>query len=280
MNISPVSIYSVQNSSNNNLKSPSFGHLLAESCNIPHIAYGALNHNTNFFRDMIDIRAIRTYVDKVFKDKNALNIFTGACSTGEETWTVLMSLFDLAKKINITGFDISPKAVDCANGGCYKALRHDVSPHLGVFNQFFDASAPGETFLFNTYSVKPEKKDLCKFVVGDLFKLEETIPEAGADVLTFRNALYHFTTINHLMPVPNDKLAPILRKIFGGVNKALSENGIFVLGDHRNIGSVEQMRTVIPKTLEEAGFAPVGWLQKVTGCENIWGKSKNVSGPA
>lgn len=93
------------------------GCLLTEKNNIEGI-HSLLKHETSFFRGMPTLEFVKKYIQKKFNKKETVNILDGACSTGEETWTLAMLLRKF-KNIKLTGFDLGYNVIRKANKGVY-----------------------------------------------------------------------------------------------------------------------------------------------------------------
>ena len=86
------------------------------------------------------------------------------------------------------------------------------------------------------FQIKPEKAKTCKFLQGDIMKLDEIVPPQSADVLLFRNAFYHLTTIedpaDFKTELPEEFVVPAVEHFVMQIDKAVAKNGLFVLGEH------------------------------------------------
>lgn len=130
---------------NYNIKSdvPKFkGHLKWEYIGKNSYGINELRHETAFFRQNDVLEFAKDYIEKNFPKKNCLKILDGACSTGEETWTLAM-LFNKYKKLDLTGFDLGNKAIKTAQKGKYsitKLLNADKLDNLIKQSEAFDDS--------------------------------------------------------------------------------------------------------------------------------------------
>lgn len=259
---------------------------------------------TAFFREMPTLEGMKKYIATAFKDRHHIRIANFGCSSGEEAYTMAMLLDDLPQKVEIDGYDLDQKAVDSAKRGIspignlkcsgimplnafddtYLAFNQDApltpekSKYKKLFGRFFEgvsvfkARPSLKEMVINLavtkatkyFEVKPDIKNRCHFAQGDITKLDEFIKPGSVDVLSFRNALYHLTTVE---PMPGLKLSkdeievrPVLEGLFDKIHTALSEDGIFVLGIHSNdheLGpSDKDANNLIYKILKEKGFEP------------------------
>lgn len=86
----------------------------------------------------------------------------------------------------------------------------------------------------NTIVVEATKQaqNFVDFKSGDINKINYILPAKGTQVIIFQNALYHILQ-GGIHPIENEKKMN-LRKVtslFDKINKALSKNGLFVLGN-------------------------------------------------
>ena len=115
-------------------------------------------------------------------------------------------------------------------------------------------------FKTKAFKIKPEKADTCKFVQGNILKLDEIVPAHSADVLLFRNALYHLTTqegpLGFKVQLPEAYIIPTVEDVVKQVDQALAPKGIFVIGDHPSDHTLTAGKTLYSE-LEKHNFSPV-----------------------
>ncbi len=78
-----------------------------------------LIHETAFFRDMKPLEFAKKYIKTNLPANSKLNIIDGACSNGEETYTLAMLFCEMKDKLHITGFDLSEKCLEKAKKGIF-----------------------------------------------------------------------------------------------------------------------------------------------------------------
>jgi len=148
-------------------------------------------HKTDFFREENHFEFIKNNLNTIFQNNpritknNEIRVWSSACSTGEEAYTIAMVLKEcLPESINIKilGTDISNKVVSQAQRGIY-----DLS-ELTVFNsyqthQYFDK-------IEGKHIVKPAIKELITFRT---FNLMENFPfKNNFDIIFSRNVMIYF----------------------------------------------------------------------------------------
>lgn len=126
------------------------------------------------------------------------------------------------------------------------------------------------------FQIKPEKAELCKFVQGDILKLDEIVSQASADVLLFRNALYHLTTKEYTLglklPLPDEIVIPVVKDVVKQIDKAVASKGLFVLGSHASDHLTTAGKTLYNE-LEMHNFTPVLYNSAGTKAV-IWKKNE------
>lgn len=166
-----------------------------------------------------------------------------------------------------------------------------------TFTQISEDSTPGKTnpvkkfinklrFLFfkdinpefndKTFALKDPKNTGCKFIQGDIQHLDEIAPEGQAHAISFRNAIYHLLTTNNQserIPKPVEEAEPILKQVAKQINKALTKNGIFILGEREDKQLTDTK--LLSKVFKENGFKEVAKTKN--GYCNIWAKIKDVN---
>lgn len=133
-------------------------------------------------------------------------------------------------------------------------------------------------FITKTFKARNPKDIKCKFVEGDIRNLDKLVPKGQAHMVTFSNALYHLITEEGChgamrYALPKKETYKIVTNIVKQVNKALTNRGLFILGEQED----KQMTDIklVSEILKENGFKP---LENLKGkyC-NIWVKYKDVS---
>jgi chemotaxis protein methyltransferase CheR len=107
----------------------------------------ATNH-TAFLREPDHFTFLREQVLPPFSNRASLEIWSAACSTGEEVWTLAMVLNEAmpSRRISITATDISNKALDSAQAGEYPLDRCQGIPAAWLSRYFVPGSGPAKTY--------------------------------------------------------------------------------------------------------------------------------------
>lgn len=156
----------------------------------------------------------KTILPGLIKEKgHALKVWSAACSTGEEPYSLVMLLnqfYDLSD-IEVLATDIDEEAMNKAKMGKYteKSLEN-LPPDFK--NRYFNRSD-------SLYQIKDEVKTRVEFRKMDLLK--DPFPK-DIDLISCRNVLIYFT----------DEAKDLLYKKF---HRSLSKNGVFFVGSTEQI---------------------------------------------
>lgn len=178
------------------------------------------NHETYFFRDTPQLDLLATHVlpalvrQKARSADKTLRIWSAACSTGEEAWTlalmVLQALLDagIARetrpgevwlppewKLEVLGTDISRQAIRVARAGAYRTeALASFRSFPERFRRFFD-DAPA---VAGRPSYRHVRQSLRPFVRFELFNLVDKRPPCrDQDLVLCRNVLIYIDTELH-----------------------------------------------------------------------------------
>lgn len=190
---------------------------------------------TNFFRDKeIFDNLSNTVFPKILENKGtdkSIRIWIAGCSTGEEVYSIAISLLEYLKdsskkdgiqnyKIQIFGTDISEIAISKARRGIYKANEIE-----GISNEIL------ETYFTKTdgsYHVHKDLRELCVFSLHNFLK---DPPFGKMDFMSCRNVLIY--------------LQPYLqKKALINFHYALNPGGLLLLGKSETISSASEFFTV------------------------------------
>jgi two-component system CheB/CheR fusion protein len=188
---------------------------------------------SDFFRDTDAFLLLKkTILPRLLKRKTqgeTLRIWVAACSTGEEVYSIAMSLLEIqANKANQIPFqifatDISAEAVIEARIGEYSEQRlKNVSPKR--LQQFFTKSK-------DKYRITKSLRDVCVFAQHNILR---DPPFSHMDLISCRNMLIYLD-------------AAAQKKAIATFHYALNEGGCLLLGKSETIGTSSQLFTAINK---------------------------------
>lgn len=146
---------------------------------------------TSFFREQDHFGFVRqAVIEQKAAGQRRFRIWSAACSTGEEVYSLAMTLHDLTLDgcdIRILGTDLSTKALRAALAGSYPAKRlADVHPDIR--HRFFRKTGDKEA---TTYQVKPCIGEMAVFRQLNLSR--PPFPIGGPlDIVLCRNVMIYF----------------------------------------------------------------------------------------
>ncbi|MDQ8038301.1 MAG: CheR family methyltransferase [Pedobacter sp.] len=179
------------------------------------------NHETYFFRDTPQLDILEKHVlpelvqRKLKSSDKTIRIWSAACSTGEETWTLaLMTLQALLNagiarevrsgeiwlpadwKLEVLGTDISRQAVRVAKAAAYRTeALASFRQFPGSYLRFFDdapSAGPGQP------AYRHVRESLRRHVRFELFNLVSAEPPCrNQDLVLCRNVLIYIDTAVH-----------------------------------------------------------------------------------
>ena len=184
-----------------------------------------LTQETSFFRYPAVYEALETKVlhelqeRKFWENPRTLRIWSAGCSTGEEPYSIAITLCESLKfaeawEIEILATDISRRALRHAEKGAYtRRSLQEVS--LGRLENYFTATKHG-------YQVKPRIRRMISFVQ---MNLAESVYVGKIDVIFCMNVLMYFSEERRLQ---------ILRRF----HDALEPGGYLLLGHAETLTNV------------------------------------------
>jgi chemotaxis protein methyltransferase CheR len=177
------------------------------------------NNETYFFRERAQLDVLATQgVDEALKAGGRLRVWSSACSTGEEPYTLAMILLDgkriPASNVTIRATDLSPRALEKARTGFYRELSFRATPPEMVAKYF----KPFEAGFF----VNDEVKRMVEFFRINLLDAKAIAAVGIHDAIFCRNVLIYF-----------DK--PTQKRVVEAFARALRPGGYLFLGHAESI---------------------------------------------
>lgn len=196
-------------------------------------------NETFFYRDLPQLQAFNDLIlPAVIKENQGtkrLRIWSAACSSGDEPYTLAIQLLERGMELagwslEIAASDISDAMLATAQRGAYGtyAMRQ-VSPAL--VNRYF-------TVEDNLHVVKPDVKRLVRFANINLFDTARVKTMKGMDVIFCRNCLIYF----------DDKAK---KRVVDGFYDCLNPRGYLVIGFSESLHGLTRT------------FRPVPWNKTV-----------------
>jgi two-component system, chemotaxis family, CheB/CheR fusion protein len=183
---------------------------------------------TSFFREPQSFKIMK---EKIFPEliknrqrDNSLRIWIPGCSTGEEVYSIAITLQEFLEENHLTnqsvqifGTDINDRNVERSRQGIF-ANNIEASIPTGVLRKYFLKNN-------GNYQITKFIRDLCVFAKQDLTK---DPPFSNLDMICCRNVLIYFDS--NLQ----EKVIPIL-------HYALKPNGFLVLGESESVGKFTEL---------------------------------------
>ncbi|HEX2944819.1 MAG TPA: protein-glutamate O-methyltransferase CheR [Clostridia bacterium] len=199
----------------NDLQQGKYPGLLSEFANAITVNY------TSFFREKDHFEFLKAYAGILTDSKNIdpsareLRVWSAACSTGEEAYTLAIVLSEALQgsaRIRLLATDISNKAVSIAQKGTYPSgIRNDVGS--SYLNKYFREDVNG-------YMVSESIKKLItfrSFNLMDAFPFKKTF-----DLIFCRNVMIYFD-------------ASVRQKLIGKLYDATSKGGLLIIGHSESL---------------------------------------------
>jgi chemotaxis protein methyltransferase CheR len=186
------------------------------------------NH-TSFFREPRHFEFLRKTIFPALRSRSRIDIWSAACSTGEEPYSIAMALLeespcDAALKVRIKATDISTRVLEKALRGIYAADRLEGIP--STLLQRYLLPAPEEPE--EVFRVRADVRSMIKF---QHLNLMESLPRGyRCSVIFCRNIMIYF-----------DK--PTQRSLVERLSEHLEDGGYFFIGHSESLNN-------IPHTLE------------------------------
>ena len=172
------------------------------------------NNETYFFRERAQLKALAgEIVDEFLKRSSRVRLWSAACSSGEEPYSLAMTLLETGKVseslLTIRATDISSRVLDLADKGFYRALSFRATEPAMIQRWF---RPDGEGFI-----VDPRVKRMVNFGRLNLLDDAHVAAEGPFDAIFCRNVLIYF-----------DK--PTQKRVVESFAKALRPGGYLFLG--------------------------------------------------
>lgn len=149
----------------------------------------ASNNHTYFFREPEVLQAFVDHAAPTFQHRPDFRIWSAACSTGEEAYTIAIMLMekmgiDVGKRVSILGTDISGPVVDRAELGVFSKVQLGRTEQR-IVDRWFRPTGIGQ------YRVVQDLRDICTFRRMNLKAVPYPFTRPFQAVFC-RNILYYF----------------------------------------------------------------------------------------
>jgi chemotaxis protein methyltransferase CheR len=186
-------------------------------------------NETSFFRDVHPFETLRDDILPDLVEKRAttrtLRIWSAAASTGQEAYTVAMTLREhfpaLATwNVSILGTDLSTEVLDKAREGRYAQIEVNRGLPAPLLVKYFDRAGPA-------WRAKPDLRRMVEFKPLNLVKPWSPLPRM--DVVLLRNVLIYFdnATKREVLARARSVMAPDGYLFLGAAETTLQFDGMF-----------------------------------------------------
>ena len=168
-----------------------FEHVVADSTGdaLIELIDALTTNHTSFLREPAHFRFLEAALRTEFQHTGVLRIWSAACSTGEEPYSIAFSLLNAGlppAAFRILATDISTRALAKANRGIYPAERFDQVPD--AWRHRFLLRGEGESR--GWFKIKPEVAAVIEF--GRLNLIEALPPATPFQFIFCRNVMMYF----------------------------------------------------------------------------------------
>ena len=179
-------------------------------------------NETSFFRDNHPFDALRKSVIPGLIERRAtvrsLRIWSAACSTGQEPYSLAMMLKDnfpilAGWKVEIVATDLSPSVLERAREGLYSTFEVQRGLPIQMLVRHFDQVEPN-------WRIKPELRQTISFRALNL--LEDFSVLGQFDVVLCRNVLIYFDQ-------------PTKTRILSAIARRIAPDGALLLGGAESV---------------------------------------------
>ncbi|MDB5028792.1 MAG: methyltransferase, CheR-type [Candidatus Eremiobacteraeota bacterium] len=178
------------------------------------LASALSNNETYFFRERAQLKALAAQIlDEFLKRSHRVRLWSAACSSGEEPYSLAMTLLESGKltdaMLSIRATDISTRVLGLAEKGFYRALSFRAT-EPAMIQRWFQPQGDG-------FVVDDRVKRLVSFARLNLLDGPGVAAEGPFDAIFCRNVLIYF-----------DK--PTQKRVVESFAKALRPGGYLFLG--------------------------------------------------
>lgn len=229
---------------------------------LPALVEDLNNHETYFFRDAAQMRMLKErifpeLIERKLAEKDySITIWSAACSSGEEVYTLAMLLLQAfidknlslklkeglilpptGWKIQILGTDISRQVIRKATEGIYESADRGLSSFRNFpeeYMEFFTLTKEYQDSIGNTKKVYKVNDVIKTFVKFDIFNLMSPVPPVrNCDLVLCRNVMIylHESAQKHVEMVVRSALRPGGVFMFSAVDHLSNTLGVNVRND-------------------------------------------------
>ncbi len=204
---------------------------------VVHLINCITTNKTEFFREPYHFEYIeRMILPQIERDKREIRIWSAGCSTGEEPYTILITLLEYFRNRTLPGIkllatDIDTRVLDSAVRGIYSGDAIRIMP-LGILRKYFLQSSGGNK---TVYMVKERVRELVHFRRLNL--LDEELPmKKTFDIIFCRNVFIYFDNSSK-------------RKVLGHFHRYLNNDGSLFMGYAETLSDAQGLFKIVQKSI-------------------------------
>lgn len=182
-------------------------------------------HKTNFFRENNHFEFLKSNILEIMKERPSirqtgeLRVWSSACSTGEEAYTLAMLLKEILPndvRAKILATDISPQSIQRALAGVYKFGPEDNITNYYI-NKYF--LKEGDSWVIS--------QEIKNYVTFRLFNLMDPFPFKNPfDIIFCRNVMIYFSR-------------EVQEQLVNNFHSALGDNGLLFIGHSESLIQIQ-----------------------------------------
>lgn len=187
-------------------------------------------NETYFFRGIEQFEALeKSIIPEIINKKkgwdNNIRIWSAACSTGEEPYSIAMIINENIKdrfsgfNFQIIASDINQTVLETARKGEYLEYSVRNTPEEYLKKYF--------TLRNNTYFLRNDIKKMVKFANINLYDTEQIKLAAGCDIIYCCNVLIYFDAVSR-------------RKVLSDLFKVINNDGFLVVGESESLHGINK----------------------------------------
>jgi chemotaxis response regulator CheB/chemotaxis methyl-accepting protein methylase len=176
-------------------------------------------HTTSWFRELPHFHFLNNYVSTYFKSSpnTPLKVWSSACSSGEELYSIALCLAEYNKNKLPLGFSLFGTDIDQISIKRAAKAIYSINEFNKIPPQYSPWLLRGSEKLAAYFTLDKDLRSRCTFEVRNL---ENRIPYQGKeffDIIFCRNVLIYFSQ-------------PKIKEILGNLSACLKPGGVLVLG--------------------------------------------------
>ncbi len=199
------------------------------------------NH-TSFFREPRHFEFLRECIFPTLRKRSRIHIWSAACSSGEEPYSIAMSLLEessqeAAAKVRIKATDISTRVLEKAKLGVYEAGRVNGIP-TALVQRYLVPERAGDA---NSFRFKDEIRSMIEF---EHLNLMAKLPEGyRCSVIFCRNIMIYFDR-------------PTQQNLVQRLSLHLEDGGYLLIGHSESLNNItHDLDYVSPATYRKPDYA-------------------------